>query len=123
MKGVTNPTSCRPIFKELNILTVTSLYILEVLSYFKKHNICTMKNSDLYKYDTRRKDLHVQSYNTLTCEKGAINMDIKLHNRLPLELRKVKGERTFQYIYSNIHTTLYMCSYQEDNRRSKNILS
>jgi hypothetical protein len=39
----------------------------------------------------------VQSYNTLTCEKGVINMAIKLHNGLPLELRKVKGERNFQH--------------------------
>jgi hypothetical protein len=50
------------------MLTVTSLYILEVLNYSKKHNIYTTKNSDLYEYDTRRKEnLHMQSYNTLTC--------------------------------------------------------
>jgi hypothetical protein len=98
MKGVTNRTSCRPIFKELKILTVTSLYILEVLCYFKKHDIYTTKNSDLYEYDTRRKDdLHVQKCNTLMCRKGVINMGIKLYNNLQLELRKVKGERKFQH--------------------------
>jgi hypothetical protein len=36
MKGVINRTSCRPIFKELKILTVMPLHILEVLCYFKK---------------------------------------------------------------------------------------
>jgi hypothetical protein len=98
MKAVTTRTSCRPIFGELKILTATSLYILEVLSYFKKHNTYTTNNSDLYEYDTRRKeDLHVQSYNTLACEKGVINMAIKLHNRLPLELRKLKGKKEFQH--------------------------
>jgi hypothetical protein len=46
------------------MLTVT-FYILDVLSYSKKHNIYTTKNSDLYKYDTRRKEnLHGQNYNT-----------------------------------------------------------
>jgi hypothetical protein len=96
MKGVTKGTSCRDIFRELKILTVTSLNILQVLSYFEKHNIYTTKN-DLYEYDTRRKEnLHVKSYHTLTCEKGVVNMAIKLHNNLPMELRKEKGERKFK---------------------------
>jgi hypothetical protein len=57
-----------------------------------------MKNSDLYEYDTRRKEnLHVQSYNTLTSEKGVINKAIKLHNKLPMEIRKMKGERKFKH--------------------------
>jgi hypothetical protein len=57
-----------------------------------------MKNSDIYECDTRRKEnLHVQSYNTLTCEKGVVNMALKLHNKLPMELRKVKGERRFKH--------------------------
>jgi hypothetical protein len=77
---------------------MTSLYILEVLSYSKKLNIYTTKNSDLYEYETRRKEnLHLQSYNTLTCEKEVVNMAIKLHNKLPMELRKVKGERKFKH--------------------------
>jgi hypothetical protein len=60
MKGVTKRTSYRDILRELQMLKVTSLYILEVLSYSKKHNIYIMKNSDLYEYDTRRKEnLHV----------------------------------------------------------------
>jgi hypothetical protein len=82
----------------IKILTGTSLYILEVLSYSKKHNIYTTKNSDLYEYDTRRRENHhVQSYNTLTCEKGVVNMAIKLHNKLPMELRKGKRERKFKH--------------------------
>jgi hypothetical protein len=53
-----------------------------------------MKNSDLYEYDTRRKEnLHVQSYNTLTCKKGVVNMAIKLHNKLPMELTKEEGKK------------------------------
>jgi hypothetical protein len=74
MKGVTKGTSCRDTFRELKIVTVTSLYILEVLSYSKKHNTYTTKNSDLYEYDTRRKEnLHMQSCNTVICEKGVVN--------------------------------------------------
>jgi hypothetical protein len=98
MKGVINRTSYRPIFKELKVLNVMSLYILEVLCYFEKHNIYTTKSSDLYEYDTRKKDdLHVQKCNTLICRKGVMNMGIKLYNNLLLELIKVKGEREFQH--------------------------
>jgi hypothetical protein len=86
-----------------------------------------MKNSDLYEYDTRRKEnLHVQSYNTLTCEKGVVNMAIKLHNKLPMEIRKVKGGKKsnidLKDIYWNTHTIFYRCSYQKDSRISKNLL-
>jgi hypothetical protein len=36
MNGIDKKKSCRPIFKESGILTVTSLYILEVISYIIK---------------------------------------------------------------------------------------
>jgi hypothetical protein len=98
MKGVTKRTSCRDIFRELQIVVVTSLYILEVLSYSKKHKIYTTTNSDLYEYDTRRKDnLYMQSYNTLICEKGVVKMAVKLHNKLPMGLRKENVERKFKH--------------------------
>jgi len=35
-KGLNKRESCRQIFKELNILTVTKLYIFDVLCYQKK---------------------------------------------------------------------------------------
>jgi hypothetical protein len=64
----------------------------------KKRFTCVLHNSDLYEYDTRRKDdLHVQKCITLMCRNGIINMGINLYNKLPLELRKVKGGREFQH--------------------------
>jgi hypothetical protein len=73
IKGVKIRSSCRPIFKELKILTVTALYIFEVLYFLRKHNLHIMKNLGLHEYNTRRKDdLHVQKCNTLTCKKGLL---------------------------------------------------
>jgi hypothetical protein len=75
MKGVNSRTPCRPIFKELKILTVTSLYIFEVLCYFQKYNLYSTRNSDLYAYNTRRKDdFHVPNCNTSTFKKSDNNM-------------------------------------------------
>jgi len=39
VKGLHISESCRLIFKELNFLTVTALYIFEVLIYIKKRNL------------------------------------------------------------------------------------
>ena len=36
MARVSSRTSCRQLFKELNILTLVSLYIMEVICYIKK---------------------------------------------------------------------------------------
>jgi hypothetical protein len=85
----------------------------------------SFRPSDLYEYDTRRKEnLHVQSYNTLTREMGVVNMAIKLHNNLPMELRKgrKKLQTELKDIYWNTHTLLYRSSYQKDSRISKNLL-
>ena len=43
IKGLHKRESCRPVFKELKVLTVTALYTFEVLIYIKtkkKKNIC-----------------------------------------------------------------------------------
>ncbi|PNF29254.1 hypothetical protein B7P43_G10478, partial [Cryptotermes secundus] len=98
IKGVNSRTTCRPIFKDLKILTVTSLYIFEVLCYFQKFNLYTTRNSDLYEYNTRRKeDFHVRSCSTSTSKKSVINMGIKAYNRLPLKIRKLNGFKDFKY--------------------------
>jgi hypothetical protein len=68
----------RPIFKELKVLTVMSLYIYEVLSYFWKYGLYCTRNSDLYEYNTRKKDdFHVPNCNTLTFKKIVINLGMK----------------------------------------------
>jgi hypothetical protein len=59
MKGVNSRTSCRPIFKELKVLIITSLYIFEVLCYFRKYNLYFTRNSDLYEYNKKGKDIPV----------------------------------------------------------------
>jgi hypothetical protein len=54
MKGVNSRTLCRHIFNELKIVMVTSLHIFEVLCYFRKYNLYSTRNSDLYKYNNNR---------------------------------------------------------------------
>jgi len=53
MVGVSSRTSCRQLFKELNILTFASLYILEVTCFISKYCQSMEQNSKLHKYNTR----------------------------------------------------------------------
>jgi len=82
--GVNTRTSCRHLFKELNILTLVSLYIMEVIYYIRKHHQFVDLNSNIHAHNTRRKmDIHIQSCNTDLYKRSVINMDTKLHNKLP----------------------------------------
>ena len=62
MSGLKIGESCKQKFKELGILTVTSLYVLEVLCYMRKYCRSISENSTIHNHNTRRKiDLHIQS--------------------------------------------------------------
>jgi hypothetical protein len=52
MAGVSVGTSCRQLFKELNILTLVSLYILEVICYIRKHHQVVELNPNIHTYNT-----------------------------------------------------------------------
>ena len=65
MVGINSRTSCREIFKELNILTLPLLYILEVTRYIRKYCQYLELNGFIYNHNTRRqKDIHIKSCKT-----------------------------------------------------------
>jgi hypothetical protein len=51
MAAVNPVTSCRQIFKELRILTIASLYILEVISYLRRHHQFVELNRNIHTYN------------------------------------------------------------------------
>ena len=73
MVGVSSRTSCRQLFQELNILTLVSLYIMEVICYIRKHHQSVDLDSNI----------HIQSCNTDLYKGSVINMGTKLYNKLP----------------------------------------
>jgi hypothetical protein len=52
MVGVNARTSCRQLFKEMNILTLVSLYIMEVICYVRKHHQFADLNSNIHAHNT-----------------------------------------------------------------------
>jgi len=82
--------SCRQKFKESRILTVTSLYILEVLCVIKKYKGDLKKNCEIHKHNTRSKyDLHAQSRNTSLLQKSELHIGGRLYKCLPLRIKKL----------------------------------
>ena len=97
MTGLKKRESCKRKFKELGILTVTSLYVLEVLCYMKKYRGNILENSVIHDHNTRRKiDFHIQACRTSLFQKSVINTGIKLFNHLPLELKQLQDFKQFR---------------------------
>jgi hypothetical protein len=97
MVWVNSRTLCKQLFKDNNILTLASLYILEVICYIKRYCQPVELNADVHKYDTRRKmDNHVQSSRTDKNEKSVISMGTKLYNKLPSYIKGLDNYRAFK---------------------------
>jgi hypothetical protein len=97
MTGMKRGESCRQKFVKLRILTVISLYVLEVLCYMKKYRGDISENSVIHEHNTRRKsDLHVQSCRTSLFQKSVLNTGIKLYNHLPSGLKKLDDYKKFR---------------------------
>ena len=96
LAGLRKRQSCREAFKSLQILTLSSIYILEVITYtrFGEH---TTFNEDIHTHKTRQiQDIHCKTYKleisaTLTQNIGAI-----LFNKLPPNLKKLSEKRKFK---------------------------
>jgi len=97
MAGVSSRTSSRQLFKELNILTLVSLYIMEVICYIRKHHQFVDINSNNHVHNTRRKmDIHIQSYNIDLDNRSVIYIGTKLYNKLPGYIKEIDSYKTFK---------------------------
>jgi hypothetical protein len=97
MIGVNTLTSCRQFFMEQNILTLASLYILEVSCFVKKYCQSLEFNADVHNYNTRRKmDIHIQSYRMNLYKNTVINMGTKIYNKLPDYVKGIDSYKFFK---------------------------
>jgi hypothetical protein len=56
ISGTSTKTSCIQIFKDYNMLTVTCLYILEIVCFIKKYKGSLEQNVQVHYYNTRKKN-------------------------------------------------------------------
>jgi hypothetical protein len=90
MTGHGNGTSCRNVFKQLNMLPLKSQYIFSVLLFFLKNRNLFASNSNSQNRQTRLSDdLHLLSSSLSICQNGAYFAGIRTFNKLPLELKEL----------------------------------
>lgn len=82
---------CKPLFKQLKILPLPCLYILEVACFTVLHLESLDRNADHHTHDTRNKThLQIIPHNTKLYANGAKYMGIKIYNHLPPDLKTIK---------------------------------
>ena len=97
MCGVGKSESCRQLFKDCSILTVTSLYIMVVLCFLERYKPAVQKNEQIYDHNTRRnKDLYIKPCSTNLYKKSVINMAIRIHNKVPNNIKKTEENKPYK---------------------------
>jgi hypothetical protein len=89
MRGLKQTDSCVPYFKDLNILTMPSLYILEMVM-FVKNNPALFKKANYTSERLRqrfRDDLSPALGKTALMRKSVCSLAIRIHNQLPIEFK------------------------------------
>jgi hypothetical protein len=95
--GINKYESCRQKLKEHRILTVTSIYVLEVLCYIKKYKDDLKHNFEIHKYNTRSKYvLHTPSCSTTLLQNSVLHMGVRLYKCLTLKIKKLDNFKQFR---------------------------
>jgi hypothetical protein len=95
MVGAHPRTSCRRLFKKLEILTVPSQYIYSLMSFFIGTQEKFQTNSSVHNINTRNKHhLHRPVANLLCFQKGASYSGIRIFNSWPQIIINLKNEKT-----------------------------
>jgi hypothetical protein len=88
-------TSCRRLFKKLEILTVPSQYIYSLMSFFIGNQENFQMNSSVHSINTRNKQHLYGSIANLSCfQQGASYSGIRISNSLPQSITSLKNEKT-----------------------------
>ena len=90
MEGCGNRVSCRNLFKKLQILPLTSQYMLSLLMFVVQNKNLFLTNNENHNVDTRqRNNLYLPQANLTIYQKGAYYLGIKIFNNLPSEIKNV----------------------------------
>ena len=95
MVGTHPRTSCRRLFKKLEILTDPSQYIYSLMSFFVGNQEKFHTNSSVHNIKTRNKHHFHRLVANLSCfQKSASYSRIRIFNSLPRSITNLKNENT-----------------------------
>jgi hypothetical protein len=113
MTGLNSRTSCEPLFRSLEILTLPSQYILSLMKLLLQNMANYMCNFTVHGINTRNKlQLYKSASNLTLYQRGVYFMSIKVFSKLPgfianivsdkkrfiLTLKKYLIEKSFYYL-------------------------
>jgi len=107
VEGCGNRVSCRNLFKKLEILPLTSQYVLSLLMFVVQNKNLFLTNNENHNLDTRqRNNLYLPQENLTIYQKGAYYSGIKIFNNLPLEVKNVavKQKESLKLLWKNFYT-------------------
>ena len=85
--------SCRPLFKELKILTLSSLYVFECVSFILDNMTKASCFADSHPYNTRHQSMICLPHHKSTLFQGNhFYMGAKLYNALPGKVRDLQSK-------------------------------
>ena len=112
MLGMHFTDSCRSVFKSLRILTVTSLYILEVCTFIYIHKHSFPHNADVHSLNTRsRHQFYIQFARLSVSRNLPKYTGLMIFNRLPTAFRDQPTLSSFKrhlkdFLFENVFYTL-----------------
>jgi hypothetical protein len=94
MSGMGPRSSCRNLFKKLNVLPVPCQYILSLMLFIIDNQQDFFTNAHVHGLDTRNKNHLYLPVQSLTCiQKGVSCSGVKIFNSLPSNIQSYKGDR------------------------------
>uniref|UniRef100_A0A1B6MG05 Reverse transcriptase domain-containing protein n=1 Tax=Graphocephala atropunctata TaxID=36148 RepID=A0A1B6MG05_9HEMI len=107
MNGLQPQESCRETFKSFEILTVVSIYIIEVITYASKQNL--PKISEVHGHNTRRpNNISLPAHRTTLYTKKPSFSGARFFNMLPENLKMCDSKTLKKRLTSSlINTTIY----------------
>jgi hypothetical protein len=95
MIGAHPRTSCRRLFKKLEILPVPSQYIYLLMNFFVNNQEDFQTNSSIHNINTRNKHQLYRPTANLSCfQKNAFYSGIRIFNSLPCSITNLKNQKT-----------------------------
>lgn len=86
--------SLRELFKEINILTLPSLYIYQNILYTRKNMASFQKKSDIHNLNTRHKDkLAVPGFRLTKTSKSFMGNCVRFFNKIPSSIKDLPDAR------------------------------
>ena len=88
LAGVSGTTSCRPLFVEYRILTLTSLFIYHIAIFVHQNKSAFVReNNTIHPYNIRQQTIHQPSHRLAVTGSSPFYYGIKIFNHLPNDFK------------------------------------